>query len=273
MIKLITDGAADITAEESKALGIEIIPIKVTFDGTEYENMPNAEFYRKLKASKKLPTTSLINEATYKEYIEKHLAHGDSVFVMCLSSGLSGSFGCLKAAAEEINSENVAICDSETVAFGYRILVMEAAKEIARGATLESLAATIETLKTKVRLFAVIDKVNYLIKGGRLSMAAGVAVTALNIKPVVTVKDKVVKVVDKALGFRHGMRRITKLIGNIDDSREISFGHTECRDKLDDFMALAKEKLGVTSENVCDIGPVVGTHVGQGCVGVAYFEK
>ncbi len=272
MIKLIIDSAADITAEEGKALGIEIIPIKVAFDGTEYENMPNAEFYKKLKASKKLPTTSLINEATYKEVIEKNLEGGNSVFVMSLSSGLSGSFDSLKIAAEEIGSEKVAICDSETVAFGYRILAMEAAKAIAGGATLEELSAEIESMKKKVRLFAVIDKVTYLIKGGRLSMAAGIAVTALNIKPVVAV-DKVVKVADKALGFKHGMHRIIKLVNNIDVDREISFGHTDCADKLNDFMKLVKDKLGVSSDNICGIGPVVGTHVGQGCVGLAYFEK
>lgn len=273
MIKLIVDGAADFTAEECIKYDIEIIPIKVRFNDKEYDNLPNEEFYKLLKDCKKLPTTSLINEQTYRDIIEKTLADGNQALVMCLSSGLSGSFESLKNASENFPKNEVAIFDSGSVTGGYKILALEAIKMIKAGLPLEKIAETLETLKSKLRIYAVIDDVTYLIKGGRLSVTAGVVVSALNIKPIVTVVDGKVKMCDKVIGFKRGTAKCASLVKNLDASRSACFFHCDCEDKLQGLKSIVAEKLKFSTDEICCVGPVVGTHVGGGCIGITYFEK
>ena len=143
---------------------------------------------------------------------------------------------------------------------------------IKNGASLKELKREISLLKDKVKLYAVIDNVKYLIKGGRLSLAKGMTATALNIKPIVTIKNKV-EVVTKAIGFGFGIKTLCKLVQNIDRDKDIYFGHSNDLNKLEKLRNLATTELGIVSDNICDIGPVIATHVGPGCVGIVYFEK
>lgn len=276
MIKIITDGAADFTVEEAKALNIRIIPLKVYFDGEEFipgVNLSDSQFYTKLKGSKKLPSTSLINEETYKEVIEEELNKGNQVFVLAISSKLSGSFNALQRAAEQINSPDVAICDTLCVTIVENLIVREAVKLVNAGATLQELKEEIEKIKYKARLYAMIDDVTNLIKGGRLSMAAGVAATVLKIKPVVTLENGLLKVIGKTVGVRHAMDAVISHISNINKDRAMCLGHSDCPERLELFAPAVKQKTGVGGLPVYGVGAVVGTHVGRGCVGIAYFEK
>ncbi len=276
MIKIITDGAADFSQEAAKKLGVRIIPIKVNFNGEEYipgENLTNAQFYAKLKGEKKLPTTSLINEQTYTEVIGEELKAGNQVFVMALSSGLSGSYAALERAAASLDSPDVAICDTRAVTICQQLIVREAVKIADGGASLKELKKEVDALKAKARLYAVVYDVTNLIKGGRLSGAAGLAASVLKIKPVVTISDGLIKAVAKSVGIRHAIEAIIKLIANVDQTRELCFGHSDCPDRLADFMSAVKSRTEIKTDAIYELGPVVGTHAGQGCVGVAYFEK
>ncbi|MGN0823917.1 MAG: DegV family protein [Candidatus Coproplasma sp.] len=276
MIKIITDGAADISLEAAKELGMRVIPIKVNFNGDEYiplENLSNEQFYSMLKEAKQLPTTSLINEITYKEVIEEELSLGNQVFVMALSSNLSGSYAALERAVAEINSPNVAICDTRLATVCQQILVREAVKIARSGASLSELKNKVDALKQKARLIAIVNDVTNLVKGGRLSGAAGFAASVLKIKPVVVLQDGLVKAVSKSVGVRHATETIVKMIKNVDADREMCFGHSDCLDRLSVFIAAVKSKTAINTDAVYELGAVIGTHAGQGCVGVAYFEK
>lgn len=273
MIKLIVDGAADFTDAEVEKYGVEVIPIKVRFGEKEYEKIGGSEFYKKLKESKNLPTTSLINEQRYAEAIGKAVEGGNQALVMCLSSRLSGSFNSLQKAAENFGADEVAILDTGSVAGGYKILALEAIKMIEAGLPLAKIAETLETLKSKLRIYAVIDDVTYLIKGGRMSVTAGVVVSALNIKPVVTVEDGKVKMCDKVIGFKRATAKCASLVKNLDASRSACFFHCDCEDKLQGLKSIVSEKHKFSTDEICCVGPVVGTHVGGGCIGFTYFEK
>lgn len=271
-IKIITDGAADYSYEKAEEAGIRIIPIKVSFGGEEFipgVNLSNAEFYEKLKASAELPSTSLINEQIYAEVIEEELRAGNRVFVAALSSKLSGSYAALERAARQIGSPDVAVFDTQAVTVCQQILVDEAVKIAAEGAELCGLKERMEVLRGKARLYAVINDVTNLVHGGRLSMAVGLAASALKIKPVVTLKDGFVKAVGKSFGVKRATEAAVGFIKNVDLSRSVCFGHSDCRERLEDFIAAT----GINGGRVCELGPVIGTHAGVGCCGVAYFEK
>ena len=273
MIKLIIDGASDFTTEEGRKLNIEVIPIRVSFAGKEYDNLSNAEFYKLLKECKTLPSTSLINEATYRDVIERVVNEGNQALVLCLSSGLSGSFTSLCSAVKNLPENDVAICDTRCVASAYRILALEAKRMIDAGLTLSEISKNLEILKEKVKIFAVIDDISYLVKGGRLSLAAGVVVSALKIKPIVTVKDGKVKMIDKVIGFNRATAKCAEYIKNPDTERYSCFLHCNCEESLSSFKQSVLSSHDFKEADVSCIGPVVGTHVGPGCIGFAYFEK
>ena len=276
MIKLVIDSTSEIGVEEAKELGITLIPMKVVFDDEEYlvgVNLTTQEFYDKLGSSKNLPKTTQINYTEYVDAVKPILDKGDQVFAMCLSSELSGSFNNLKLAQSELGSENFEAFDTLSVTFAYKALVMEAMKLIKNGVTLRELKAEMERLRAKLRLYAIIDNVKYLIKGGRLSQGKGLMATALNIKPIVAIENGKVEVIGKAVGFNMALKSFCKLIKNVDLSRTMFSGHAEAMDKAQKMIETIKDSLGLNFDNLCEIGAVIGTHAGPGTVGVVYFEK
>ncbi len=276
MVKLVADATCEISQEDAKKLGITVIPMKVNFGEQEYLsgiNLTNDEFFEKLQTSKQLPHTSQINADEYVKTIKPMIDAGDDVFVMCLSSGLSGSFNSLRIAAEEINSPHLKIMDTETVTIPYFALVYEAVKMINAGYDLEKLAAEMEILKQKVKLYAVIDNVKYLVKGGRLSSAAGLLVSVLKIKPIISVVDKKIKMVGKAVGYENARKTMCKFIKDVDETKPIYYGHSYAPEKAEILKNLLVEKFNFKFEKCCELGPVIGTHAGPGCTGIVYFEK
>ena len=276
MIKLVIDSTSEIGVEEAKDLGLTLIPMKVIFDDEEYlvgVNLTTQEFYQKLAEAKNLPKTTQINFTEYVDAVKPILDKGDQVFAMCLSSELSGSFNNLKLAQSELGSENFEAFDTLSVTFAYKALVLEAMKLIKNGATLRELKAEMERLRAKLRLYAIIDNVKYLIKGGRLSQGKGLMATALNIKPIVAIENGKVEVIGKAVGFNMALKSFCKLIKNVDLSRTMFSGHAEAMDKAQKMIDTIKDSLGLNFDNFCEIGAVIGTHAGPGTVGVVYFEK
>lgn len=276
MIKIVVDSTSDITKQEAEKLGIVVVPMKVLIDGKEYvagEDLQTNEFYEKLKKCKDLPQTTQINQDEYLKTIKPLLEEGHSVFAMALSSGLSGSFNSLRLASEELKSENLEIFDTQSVTLAYKILVLETVKLAKKCKDLQELKMKAEKLKEKCGLLAVVDNVKYLIKGGRLSLAAGIAVTALNIKPIVTIKNGKLAVVSKGIGYNNALKNLIKHLKNIDFSKEISIGHTNDLKRVESFVEMFKFHYDIKVSRIDEIGSIIGTHAGPGCVGIAYFEK
>ena len=276
MIRLIIDSTADLTAQEIEDLGVTVIPMKVCVDDKEYlagVNLQNEEFFDLLKKCKTLPHTTQINQDEYQSIIKPFLDKGEDVFVMSLSSGLSGSFNSLRLASEELNSAHLEIFDTQNVTLGFKVLVFEALKLIKSGVSLHELKAKMEELKQKCRLIAVVDNVKYLIKGGRLSLVAGIAVTALNIKPIVTIKNGKVVVLSKGIGYNHAIKNLIKNLSNIDLEKSICIGHSNDLTRFEQFKKEIEKALNIKCEGCTGIGPIIGTHAGPGCVAIAYLEK
>ncbi len=276
MIRLIIDSTADLTAQEIEDLGVTVIPMKVCVDDKEYlagVTLQNEEFFELLKKCKTLPHTTQINQDEYQSIIKPFLDKGEDVFVMSLSSGLSGSFNSLRLASEELNSAHLEIFDTQNVTLGFKVLVFEALKLIKSGVSLHELKAKMEELKQKCRLIAVVDNVKYLIKGGRLSLVAGIAVTALNIKPIVTIKNGKVVVLSKGIGYNHAIKNLIKNLSNIDLEKSICIGHSNDLTRFEQFKKEIEKALNIKCEGCTGIGPIIGTHTGPGCVAIAYLEK
>lgn len=276
-IRIITDSASDIAG--STRPGLTILPMTITFGGTEYldgVNLAHRDFYEKLIESDALPTTSQISPFAFTEAISEAVKAGDTAIVITMSGKLSGTCQSAHIAAEEFPGKAYVV-DSENVTVGERALVEYALRLRDAGMEAEAIVKELEKEKKNIHLIALLDTLEYLKKGGRISKTAALAGNVLSIKPVVGVVDGEVIVLGKARGSRQGNNLLAEKIkssGGIDFQKPYFLGYTGLTDALiqkyiTDNEALWKEH--VKDLSVTTVGGTIGTHVGPGGIAVAYF--
>ena len=272
MIKLIVDCTCEMGVAEAEKLGIIAMPMRIMMDDQEYlagKNLDNDTFYEMLPKLKSMPKTMQINANDYLEVIQPILAAGDEVFVMAVSSGLSGTFNSLTQATKDLDQSRVVIFDSRTFTLAYYALVMEAHKLIQNGATLNELKQAMEELRERAKIYFIADTTKYLVKGGRISFVKGLMAEALHIKPIISVVDKKLQMVGKGIGYNAAKKQIQRFTQNIDLTMPIYYGHVHASEKAEDFKQIFPFEFAEKRE----IGPIVGAHGGPGCVGLAFFQN
>ena len=282
MIKVLIDSASDIELNEAEEMGISLIPMQVRFGDEEYEdgiNLTHKEFFEKLIESSELPQTSQINEFRWEEYFKKLTADGSEVIAITISSKLSGTYACAVKAAEKFAGK-VFVVDSIQACIGERILLQYALRLIAQGnMTADEIAEELDAKKNKIQLLAVLDTLQYLRKGGRISSVAAIAGEMLSIKPVISVINGEVKLVGKAMGSKKSNNLLNQLVekcGGIDFDMPYVLGYSGLSDAylqkyLKDSESLWKGKTEFIPSYM--IGSTIGTHVGPNAIAVAFFAK
>jgi DegV family protein with EDD domain len=280
-IRIITDSASDITQEEAKAWGVEVLPLKTIFGGEEFLDgvtMDHETFFQRLIESDVMPTTSQLSPYEYGLVFEEAAKAGDTAVCITVSSKLSGCFQSASIAAEDYPGVILPV-DSATVCVGQRILVQLAAALRDEGRSAQEIAAALETEKRNIRLIALLDTLEYLKKGGRISAAAAIAGSLLSIKPVIAVEHGEVVVLGKARGSKNGSNMLMELVqkeGGIRFDRPFCLAYSGLSDRLlqkyiADSAALYQghtEALPIST-----IGSTIGTHVGPGAIAAAFFAK
>lgn len=280
-VRLIIDSASDISKKEAEALGIIMLPMTITFDGTDYfdgvDLLPR-RFYEMLIESDALPKTGQISPFRFKEAFEKHTQNDEELIVVTISSKLSGTYESAVQAAESFGGR-VYVIDSLNACVGERLLAEYALRLICGGKTAEYIAAELNRVKRRINLIAVLDTLEYLKKGGRISGAAAIAGQLLSIKPVVGIVDGEVKALGKAMGSKKGNNLLNKLV---EEKKGIDFEmpyatvwtgleKTTLEKYIRDSARLWKEHVEEIPSYI--VGATIGTHIGPGAVGVAFFEK
>ena len=277
-VNIIVDSTADITEDVKERL--TVVPLTLRFGDEEYiegVTIQKKEFYQKLIESDVLPKTSQASPADFEDVFEKIVAAGESAVVITLSSKLSGTWQSAMIAAREYE-DSVYVVDSRNVAIGAAILAKLALRLVDEGMGAREIAERLEKEREKICLIAMLDTLEYLKKGGRISAAAAFAGGVLSIKPVVCIRDGEIVVLGKARGSKQGSNLLVSEIrktGGIDFTKPILLGYTGLDDTLlqkyiEDSKALWEE--GISSLETTMIGSVIGTHAGPGAVAVAFFS-
>lgn len=278
MVKIITDSTADFTAAEAAELGIDIVHLRTRFGDEEYVDgigLSPMQFYEKLVESDVMPCTSQPSPAEFESAFSAALETADEVVAITISAELSGTYQSAVIAAGGFDGR-VRVVDSRSASIGEQILVRYAARlasECRPAAEIESLLAE---NRSRICVLALLDTLEYLKRGGRISAAVAFAGGVLSIKPVVTLRDGAVALVGKARGSKNGGNLLNQLVEKhgIDFSMPYLLGYTGLSDALlmkyvSDSAALWRshaDELPVTS-----IGSVIGTHAGPGGIAVAFF--
>lgn len=278
-IRIITDSASDITTVGRRDL--IVLPITITFHGTEYQdgvNLSHREFYEKLIESDDLPTTSQITPYTYEETIRQVIQEGDIPVIITLSGKFSGTYQNACAAASEFEEE-VYVVDSENVAVGQRALVEYALRLKDENQSAKFIAEELERSKKQLHTIALLDTLEYVKKGGRISKTAAFAGNVLSIKPVVGVVEGEVVILGKARGSKQGNNLLIEQIrkfGGVDYDMPYALGYTGLSDALIQKYIEDSKPLWqphTDSLPVYTVGGTIGTHVGPGAVAVAFFSQ
>lgn len=273
-IKFITDSASDMCEKD----GVTVVPMSITFGNDEYKDgvtLSHREFYEKLIESDELPRTSQVSPYDFETSIGEAVADGSEVIVVTMASGLSGTYQSAVMAADKF--DGVYVVDSESVTIGEIILIkygMQLAKD---GCSAAEIVEKLNECKKKIHIIALLDTLEYLKKGGRISKTVAFAGGLLSIKPVVTIQDGAVQVIGKARGSRQGNNLLVEHIekaGGIDFDMPIMLGYTGLGDELlkkyiEDSRSLWEGH--VPSLEYRTIGGTIGTHVGPGVIAVAFY--
>ena len=277
-VRIIVDSSTDVSEKYREK--IQFVPLTVRLGDKEYLDgveLSKHQFYEMLVESDVLPTTSQATPAAFAEYLESVASAGDSAVVITLSSKLSGTYQSAVLAAEDY--PNIYVVDSQSVAIGTGVLAQYAVELAQQGMGAEEIAQVLTQQREKVCVVALLDTLEYLKKGGRISKTVAFAGGVLNIKPVVTVQDGAVALIGKARGSRNGNNLLVEKIreaGGVDFERPVLLGYTGLSSALlekyvDDSKALWADH--VDKLDGCLLCSVIGTHAGPGAVAVAFFRK
>ena len=278
MIRIVVDSSSDYTLEEIKEKNLTLIPLSVTIDGTSYiegQNLERNEFYEFLKSSEDVPKTSQPSPEAFLNVFEAAKAAGDDVICILLSSSISGTYQNAFLAKTMTDYDRIHLIDSLSVASGLKLMADYALKLIDDGLTVEAIVKKIEDMKSRVHVFAALDTLEYLYKGGRLSKTSAAIGTLARLKPIITLNaEGRIEVVGKAIGKQKAMSSLLSNLEEFEPDENFPFTTLYTYDaqnceKLEEKLL----KNGIQTAYRTSIGAVIGTHAGPGAFGIVYVSK
>lgn len=280
MIRIITDSTSDIGLDYAKELNIEIVPLKVIFNTAEYKDridLQPEKFYELLENCDALPTTSQPAPQDFMDFFEDAKQKKDSVILITLSSGLSGTYQNACMAKDLVEYEDIHIIDSLSATQALRLIVEKAVSLRDKGFSAEEIVKEIENYKTRVKIYGIVDTLEFLFKGGRLSRTSATVGSVLKLKPIIGFKEKgKLDVFGKARGTQKATDKLIDLIkqGNeIDLDEPVCISYTGNNTSIEKFENKLKDELGIKNVKHGVVGPVIGTHAGPGACLITYVTK
>lgn len=278
MIRVLVDSSSDYMQAEAQKNNLEFVPLTVMINDVTYKSgveLTHDEFYEKLIDGKEFPKTAQPSPQDFLTIFEDAKEKGDDVICILLSSALSGTCQSAHLAKNMADYDNIYIIDSLSAIAGMRIMAEYAVKLSSEGMPASEIAEKIEAIKSKVKIIAGVDTLEYLCRGGRLSRTAATIGELANLKPILTVKPEGnLEVLGKTLGRVKAINYILNQLENSTVDTEFpmysvyTYG-TENVEKLENKLS----KEGYRIDNRCQIGASIGAHVGPGAFGVVFVEK
>lgn len=274
--KIVADASCDIPEEYLKKYDISIIPIEVAFGEEVYpEGLSKKDFYNKIENTTLIPKTAMPNaykfEQFYKDYANKEDVY---VFTIVISMELSQTKIQAQNAADSLGMKNVFIEESGCTTVAQGAIICELCKFMEKEQSVEKIIEEFYRLKSKCKLYAVINDLKYLKNSGRLSSSSAVIGSMLSVKPIVSIVEGKVVNIKKCMGANQADQFMFSQIKQVDPKHDFYYIHSDNLPAVDKLREKYSLKLPKGQNiSVCEIGCVVGSHVGPRCYGFVYFEK
>lgn len=277
-IAIMTDSTSDLPADLAQEHDIHVIPLYVLWDGEQLRDgvdIDNATFYNRLPKDPAHPTTSQPTPADFVKAIES--IDADEVVVICISEKLSGTIASANAAKSMLDKP-LHVIDSGSVSMGLGWQVLAAARARDQGGSVQEIIAAVEEVRSKLEVVFTVETLEFLHRGGRIGGAAKLLGTALQLKPLLTIRTEegVVESLDKVRTRKRSLNRVVEIISErLDTSRPIHAAviHSEAEAEAESLLQELRSRLGNAELVISTITPVVGTHGGPGVVGIAAYTE
>jgi len=278
-ITVVTDSSASLPAEIKTRLGICVIPLLLIWDNDCYldgvDIFPH-EFYQRLRNSPSLPSSTQPSVEEFKLFFQECAKDSDAIVSVLASSKISGTVDSALAAKEFVPDCSIHVVDSHFSAMGQGFIAMAAARAAAAGRPVDQVVAAAEKMREMVNLLFVVDTLEYLHKGGRIGGAKRLLGTALNIKPILHFENGLIEPLSQT---RTKKKAVDEML-NIADERlggrkmaEAAIVHVDCIEEGNSLADLVRNRFNPTETFFSDVSPVVGTHVGPGGLGLAFYPE
>ena len=282
---LMTDSCCDLPDQMAKDLQLEVLPLTMHMDGQDYPNtldgaaISNEEFYRRIRAGK-MATTSAVNVGQFEDAMSAILEQGKDILCISFSSALSTTYQSACIAAEDLREKypeaKILVIDSLSASRGQGMLLYRAVRERReKNLTIDELDAYVRSIIQSQCHWFIVDDLNHLKRGGRVSSTAALVGTMLGIKPVMhTDSEGRLTPVSKARGTKAALRALVDKVGEIgvepEKNQPMLICHANCPESVEYVKGLLKERFGVTDVRDDFIGPVIGAHTGCGTLGLFF---
>ena len=279
-IQIICDTMNDVPKEIVEKFNIEILPATIVFDGIEYKagvDIEGDEFYKMLRSSNSMPTTSQVTYATFKDTFEKYLDEGKKILYLSGSSAASGTYQSAMIAKNDIESDDIHIFDTYSLCIGGGMLITEAAIMAQESNDIDYIINKLNEYKEKVEVYFSVDSLDYLHKGGRISGTKATIGTILNIKPILKIEDGVVKQKTQVRGRKKIIptliEQLKLQVGDDFSDKEVYVGYGDDIEECNKFVEKVKNELSPKSVKIFQIGACVACHSGPDVFGLACLNK
>ncbi|HOT24829.1 MAG: DegV family protein [Chloroflexi bacterium] len=277
-VAIVTDSTGAFPASMIEELKLSIVPLNIHWDGTNYVDFVDitpAEFYKKLASSKTLPTTSQPSAAAFADVFEKLLSQDYDILTLPLSSRLSGTYYSAMMAAAQFPTGRIEILDTLFASVPLSAIVIKAARAALKGATLLECSNIAKDVASRTKVYFAVETLEYLHKGGRINTAAAFLGTALNLKPILELKDGVIIPVERVRTSRKAHQRLLELaeqtVGPHGKIEFLGLVSADAREAVEELREEAHKRFQIEEELVTDLSAVLGCHVGNGTIGLSFL--
>ena len=278
-IAVVTDSTAYLTPEERVQNNIRIVPLSINLEDGSYEEeieISTTEFYDKVRQSKTFPKTTQPAIGKFVELFEELSKDYDEVISIHLSSGISGTYQGAIQAGEMVEGIKVHAFDSEVSCSPQGYYALKAAEMAQNGSTSEQILATLEEMKRMMQAYFIVDDLAHLQRGGRLSATAALVGGLLQVKPILIFDEKVIVPFEKVRTKKKAMRRVEEILAGdamSGDKYIATVIHANCEEEGRNWMNHLAENYPNVEFNLSYFGPVIGTHLGEGSLGLGWVKK
>jgi DegV family protein with EDD domain len=276
-VRIVTDSTADLPLSLAQELDISVVPLSVIFGDESYRegvDISHDQFYEKLTRSKELPTTSAPSVGDFLAVYEPLLAETSEIVSIHLSSKLSATYGNACQAAQILAERGVRVevIDSRLITSGMAFVAVAAARAAQGGAGLEEVRQVAERLIPRVRIYVVLDTLEYLRRGGRIGRAGAFMGSLLQVKPVLSVRDGEVHPEERVRTRAHAFDRVVKIASANTRTQELAVGYSTNQEDAEEMRRRLGEALPGADVQITRVGPVIGAHCGPGVLGIVLLE-
>jgi DegV family protein with EDD domain len=275
-VAIVTDSVSDISPKIAKKLNITVVPLTVIFGTDQYLDgieLSNSEFFKKLETDPNHPSTSQPSPEAFAKVYEKLLKEGYEILSVHVSAKLSGTINSAEQAIKSLDTKKIKIVDTGTASMAQGLVAMSAARAAINAKSLDELADMAEITAKKTNVYVAMDTMEFLKRGGRIGKARAMLGSILNIKPIITTAKGEIVPHSRARTIKKAISSMINDMGDKNQVVEVAVLHSTTPDLAKDVLTQIDAQNLNNPGTITEIGPVVGTHAGPGCLAIAYTTK